>query len=983
MQAPAWRRASIAVHPESAPISRSHSEVSLHPPMRRRSMIQTPGVATRTRPNPSASKSTRASVRHSHPPTPNMSRQSSFDAREAAFLSLAPPRAALRVSEELPRVQTPKETDYSTTGAFKYGTLRITNGSPILTPIAAAACGHDAEKSKFTNGTLLSPVDYFAQGFSELDLARTTDQVLSQSAAQQPGKQMSASAPGTTTSIQQSPSSLEPVAVPAILENDSQSRLPVGWATSSGARTCGLAERCPTSPTLETRSRQAAVDDDLFEEDDDDQAEVAVAEVIDVRIDWSAKSFIPKSSDSPQISVRDVKRSDSGFTSDSKSTSSKACSSLAKADSGYSSNVSLRSLRSGRDVSKKDREAARHSTDSDRDAPGARGEGSQRVVDGQPSMLTMAEDDFAVAISSSGKPPTPPPKDDVTIKQVLTSNSGITQPGSERAIRVDKTPNKSVRHQPPAIDTSQVVEKRGIQSPDSVPPTPASVKSEESSSSLSIANSTQKPGRLQRLLSLRNPSSSKQQYTVHVTHAVDDKVPSIPKDVEDKLREHTGLFPMTTKRLALRSQMSKETLKTILSVGSLELTREDDLPRTPTFLDKESGDESPEADVATAADRSLKQTLSSMQSNLLYAAASMMPNKKPIVRKPVPARNGTHRRSLEVASKEDRVLPTEAELTSYSWINSSLGNNAYDAAATAMNPPRADRSMSLSMRHTAPSKSQPRRTYSLHSTPKRIVSPDFPPIPSTSKLHRPEKPTSSPPVSMATRGSFRMPVRRSPLRPDGSAARTEQSQNTARALSLGSSAAPSGLHLEQHAASGTQPRSPLAEGRHQQMKTGSIAARSNSLDLPRPSTTARRHSSISSLQGHCARESSAVHSSSREDTGALHTKQQSSHHRAGDKYLSAASIPHAPHQGPATSPPHRPDFSPWHWTPPNGSYPAENTVHPGHLTWVPPYVPRAHHRRNLSAGSQPHPDQASTNHAPYRILHSYNSPAYRNAPIWG
>jgi hypothetical protein len=43
----------------------------------------------------------------------------------------------------------------------------------------------------------------------------------------------------------------------------------------------------------------------------------------------------------------------------------------------------------------------------------------------------------------------------------------------------------------------------------------------------------------------------------------------------------------------------------------------------------------------------------------------------------------------------------------------------------------------------------------------------------------------------------------------------------------------------------------------------------------------------------------------------------------------------------------------------------------------PPYVPRGHHR-NRSMGNHGYPVQA-----PYRVLHSYNSPAYRNAPIWG
>lgn len=43
----------------------------------------------------------------------------------------------------------------------------------------------------------------------------------------------------------------------------------------------------------------------------------------------------------------------------------------------------------------------------------------------------------------------------------------------------------------------------------------------------------------------------------------------------------------------------------------------------------------------------------------------------------------------------------------------------------------------------------------------------------------------------------------------------------------------------------------------------------------------------------------------------------------------------------------------------------------------PPYVPRGHHRNHSISRSTHGPNP------PYRVLHSYNSPAYKNAPIWG
>lgn len=47
----------------------------------------------------------------------------------------------------------------------------------------------------------------------------------------------------------------------------------------------------------------------------------------------------------------------------------------------------------------------------------------------------------------------------------------------------------------------------------------------------------------------------------------------------------------------------------------------------------------------------------------------------------------------------------------------------------------------------------------------------------------------------------------------------------------------------------------------------------------------------------------------------------------------------------------------------------------------PPNVARGSHHRNRSMGSRHGPVPGPQ--APYRILHSYNSPAYRGVPIWG
>ncbi|KAJ4410272.1 hypothetical protein N0V82_009292 [Gnomoniopsis sp. IMI 355080] len=617
------RRASMYAQPQSAPISRSNSELSLHPPMRRRSLIQTPGVATRPSPGPTAARSTRSSLRHSHPPTPSMSRQPSthFEESESDLLSFAPLAIPKAANCEVPGVATPKDSDYSITGAFKLGTLRITNGSPVLTPDPFRLLFNEVEETK-SDGKLK---DYFAQETpresivtSGGDVARPSEptlEALDATDAETQKSKLDVAGEESTTSLSSPVPDLN-------LGGQPTSELQLSLD--------GTVQDHPPSPLM-SQSKQAAVDDHLFE----DETEISAPEVLDVRVDLSARSSTRQAVDSTET-PEGVNRSDSGFVSNSKSESSQHHSSLAKADSGYSSNVSLRSLRPSKTSATRDEETGRSSTDSDQRSQIIHGNGSHRVLKIQlPS--PVAVDDCTVDTPQSSKAPTPPPKDDYLLKRTSRNTSGAadtradpTTPGRMR--------RKPLNQQPAAIDTSQTLETQELKSPKALPLSPASANSEGSSSSLSIANNSQKPGRLQRFLSLRSSSASKQTYTVHETHSVDSKVPSIPKEVEAKLREHTGLYPMTNKRLALKSQMSKETLKTILSVGSLEYANDDDLPPTPAFLDREDGEESNAAEPGEVNETFLKQTLASMQSNFMTTATSMLSSKKSLTRKPVPIR---------------------------------------------------------------------------------------------------------------------------------------------------------------------------------------------------------------------------------------------------------------------------------------------------------------------------------------------------------
>lgn len=907
VQLRASRRASLPLLPESAPITRPSPEMSLHPPMRRRSLIQTPGVATRTRPSPLPEKPSKSTFRHSHPPMPSMlSSQPSLESIDGLFLSIPTLAAGHR-----PHVLTPREADYSTTGAFKLGTLRITNGCPDLTANAAETMKEVDEKHSILNphSGYFTPVPSCMAQTAE-PTSEMSPPVLSISAQHTEGY----CPPG----LQQSPDVIP--------------------------------HEFPASLALETQSKQAAMDDHLF--DDDNQTEISTVEVLDIRVDSNARSPALQQAESMQAGTHGVKRTDSGFVSNTKSDSSQSHTSLAKADSGYSSNVSLRSLRGNMNPNAPDKEA-RSSNDSDSGSSKVHGRGSPSVLEIQPPPSPATAGDVPTADISSApvKVLTPPPKD-----------NGLSKTASQlpleevRDVDIQATREKSRRRlQPAHIDTCQSG-NRALQSFESAPHTPASGKSEASSSSASIGNNVQRPGRLQRLLSLRSSSFSRQTLTVHATHTLDSMAPSVPKEVEEKFREHTGFSPISTKRLTVKNQTSKETLQTILSVGSLELSREDDL--SPSTLDSFSKEEEKEKlDHADSKESSLKNTFHSMQSNLRNAAASVISNRKSVTRRPAPLRTRSQKANTNHQSgKDDSILSMEAEITSYRSINDSLGSNPYDVAARAMQP-RTRPDMSLSSVANRERRTD-LRTYSLdsmHSTVlDSIPSPTYTESGNTSPG---QKQKTFPPVSMTTRGSFRTPPRRSSLSPQGPAVPRGNSRERNPGF-----AAPGvdQLHAQRMSLDGGSQRGRPVSGFQYRAASCGPSTRHNSFGSQTSSPVHSRHNSLSSVQSDSVRGSPEFHSPGRNYNGP-----DLKHHPNIDRFtrnhFHGVYVPQPAHQGPRSR-----------TIPQNNLHLTGGRQYTNQQVWQPPYVPRGAHRQS-SSGGQP----------PYRILHSYNSPAYRNAPIWG
>ncbi|KAM0439789.1 hypothetical protein ACHAPT_000886 [Fusarium lateritium] len=265
------------------PISRTNSDVSLYMPMRRRSVIQKPGVATRAHhSNPPISA--KSSFRNSHPPSPSQTRHNSIESDLVRRMSL-PSIPSRPQSPE--RVTTPTEADYRQLGGMKFGSLRITNGAPVATPVPE----DDVKAQGVSESAWVSPrEDYFDDSVDPSTLAKAN--------VAEPGEPVTAGQP--ITAAQGS--------VAEQLSDPAKSR-----TSGSEMSEKGNADSFP------------------------------VAEVLDVREDSNAKPSPEKIHlELDNKMLKGLTRTDSGFIPSPSSESTRPAAS--KVDSGYSSNVSLRSL---------------------------------------------------------------------------------------------------------------------------------------------------------------------------------------------------------------------------------------------------------------------------------------------------------------------------------------------------------------------------------------------------------------------------------------------------------------------------------------------------------------------------------------------------------------------------------------------------------------------------------------------------------------
>ncbi|KAI0201812.1 hypothetical protein F4808DRAFT_469124 [Astrocystis sublimbata] len=451
---PSRRQSYTSYHPShsevTAHLPRTGSDASLYTPMRRRSFM-IPGLATRPSPADVVMMPTISLI-------PNPPQSPPADTKEPKEVVISHPALDPKL---MPRAQTPSESEYQQTGAFKHGTLRITNGSPARTPAARETTGY---------GRLADDSSCPEQhdGYFDVECEIPADQVADFEANE------CSVAPTVTAAL---PDSSVDQPVTADEKEAALSFLPKLTLTLSPI---SLSDVEQVSPELLTTSKQSAVEDDLFEEASSPEFGV---EVLDVRLDRDAKHY----SSSPSTSSdgdepKSINRSDSGIVASPTYTTPHKT--LSKADSGYSSSVSSQSLSSKRNA----RRAVEHHHSFEVVSPKR---ASHPKLSSQVSLqaFSASVDDVEMQ-TTRGEVPMP----------AVASESNDTKAAS----------NPSLRPKTPSTATN-----------------------------LTISNA-RKPGKLQRFLSgARGPLA------VHSTHAEDEdtSVPPVPEAVQNKLLEHAKTQP--------------------------------------------------------------------------------------------------------------------------------------------------------------------------------------------------------------------------------------------------------------------------------------------------------------------------------------------------------------------------------------------------------------------------------------------------------
>lgn len=878
--------------------------------------MSTPGVATRIPDPPIPPKS---KARFSLPSTPT--RRDSLEYLSIGTLSIPPPSIN---PESIPRVVTPCEEDYSHTGAFKLGTLRITNGSPAVSPAI------DTNPSpKSTLGPLSE-----SKGTNSCSERQNFSHSPTKGEPRQPQKLL--------TPLMISPQvpchDKAPPEIPISPRYLSEAQ----FSPSAIAKSPG-----PESPGLLITSKHTAIEDDLFE---DDYAEYSQLEILDVRVDLSAKSLPPR----PRLisegrNPREMMRSDSGVAATP--ILEHPPGSLAKSDSGYSSNVSLRSFSVKPSQSEKDqREPVREDV-----AP-----------------QTPAKDTFPVGVKALPRPlltgsnvgvdhhtmQASPPVAKKASQTIVALGKDVMATSERLGLHSPSNPTmecKSPRAAPKDNWKDLNSPPAGARGPPTSPKGPATFGPGSSG--------IRKPGKLERLL-----SSARKPITARVAQGSEtiSSIPAVPKELKARFAKHSELFSAPAKHFTLRPEPSRATLRTIISVGSVELL--DDIPPIPSL---------PKivADASTDWESSQDGTpeISFQLTDASWAStASNVPARKPIARKPVPIRKDSVLRPCPnptVQQDGQDSLPQSITPVGDSFpelqhlkfgfpdvtVRLMQASQSLKAVASIEQMKKARSTPPVSMRTRAHGSYKGPQPVRAESTPPGASQvPNAPSLPRRSSRENINSYPSSQP-SMSRRSSRENIHSYPSAQPQYD--NLDEYLTTAFAQARGYRRS---MSIKPHIGEHRLPDWQVRADHHDMSRENSFShSRNNSLMSHR-----MQHADTASFEAH-----EFLQQSGRPPV----LRHRSSYDGYGYEQIQAAGTRESFYRdnGPYPSMPNSNGDAyvsdPWSGRPMVQSTDAQGRY--------PPYVPRGHARAQ-SLGSH-----GVT--APYRVLHSYNSPAYRNAPIWG
>lgn len=949
-----WKSSHPTPSPTSPRIFRVSSDISLYAPVRRRSMIRTPGIATR-------SPSTSDLARHSSSnlaSTARHSRNTSFDSGPEV-LSVLP----ILPEPGQQRAVTPTKFDYRQLGTMEFGSLRITNGGP-------SPSNDRKQGPKGSREEKFEPRD---EAESSLD-AKPKEETATGPTIVEPRPISAAISPITATFLKLESADPGPLSTsPKDEQEELGSFLP-------GLNFGSFSLMGPKSPSsgLQTTSKHTALEDKLFEEETPSNTSQHDSTGSNDTIDIQSRAGDGKTDAISKAQT--ITRPDSGFISSP--TSETSHKPFSKTDSGYSSNVSLRSLRDskGPPTDKELPPCPGEPSDlsaADRSSSATSFLGDLRLPSPRPISL---ESPSAPAPSGTGAVPPPPPPKDIRPVAASATPPAVTKSASIPLLNASflrTTAKKKTGHRPSFLSMTRN-KTSGPGSPNSIPLSPA--LSTVSSSATPHQAGVRKPGPLKRLLSATSRKGS---------------------------RSSLGSFSFRQSGSSSTSRESASTpipFFTKLSKDSRRGTSSG-LSAMESAYCEESSEVAPESPEEGTLRR--HRSLQSIPATIVNAAASVLPSRKTLRRSMSTSIEETYDDEFEddmteVNEEWSRASSSEGDMVSpEDYTRDSLMRNGFDPSFMAMTsardayfspaPSRAP-SRAHSRAGSVASPSVDTRLAELYarSNSDSPVSFDTGSPHSTSIPEHPYMSSSHPLTRAQSVVQLRIPA---PLRPHSTPSPLHKSQSQTFSMERGREftySYPPTASWDRSSPENTV-SSQEAQRRHQRRSTTSSRENDDSVSLngleklnfpPRgPGSHHSRTNSVSSQGssiGVYVRSLSANPYSEQQRKMPGRPSSATPHSRQGPPLRHRAS-----YEGQASKSKLGPAYrrqSPNLWT--STHYEQLQMQYGGtafdpRAGWYPPYVPRSGHYRNRSTASQ------GRSNAPYRVLHSYYSPAYRHVPIWG